>query len=182
MPSASAIARARAPSREAIARISNRLLFCMPGSARSRPILPVPSTPQTTFLTTAFFTPSLFTPSLFTSHLRCEPVELVAQAHDVADDDERRRVEIRLGGAPRQGAERSGDHALRRCGPLLHDGRPGSAGKTMQDELAADQGQAQESHVDDYRLPRPRERGPVEIHAAVLQLARHEHGRLRMIA
>ena len=100
--------------------------------------------------------------------LRREPVELLAQPHDVADDDQRRGVELRLGDARRQRRERSGHDALRRRGPLLDDRGAGVAREAVLDELAADRRQAQEPHVDDDRLPRPRQRGPVEIHAAVL--------------
>jgi hypothetical protein len=91
-------------------------------------------------------------------------------------------MEVGLGDAHRQCTEGSDHHPLRLRGPLLHDGRSRFARKAVRHEVAADLLEAEEAHVDDDRLPRPRESLPIEIRAAVLHVARDEHARLRVIA
>ena len=84
--------------------------------------------------------------------------------------------------AARRGSvrERAGDDALRGCGSLLDDrGRRRAPRDRARSSLCAQYRQPRQAHVDDDRLPRARERGPVEVHAAVLERAGHEHARLR---
>ena len=52
----------------------------------------------------------------------------------------------------------------------------------MGHELRADRGQARQTHVDHHRLARPRERGPIQVAAAVLEMARDEGAAVRVVA
>ena len=81
-------------------------------------------------------------------------------------------VQLRARGEIRQRRKGSGDHALRGRGAVLDDGGRQVGALAVLDQLRAQNRQAQEAHVDDDRLPRPGERRPVEVHAAVLEVAR----------
>ena len=81
-----------------------------------------------------------------------------------------------------QRGERAGHHALGRRGAVLDDGRRQVGTLAMLDQFRAQDRQAEQSHVDDDGLPRPRERRPVEVHAAVLEVAGDEQAGLRMLA
>ncbi len=113
--------------------ISRRSLFFIPGNTRSRPIFAVLSTPQTTFFTLLSSSAGAagVNQLSFSRRRTTLPTMMSVGAWSFA-----------LGDARRQRAERSGDHALRRRRPLLHDGRSRFARKAVRDELAADHRQA----------------------------------------
>gem|GEM_PF-3377343 len=81
-----------------------------------------------------------------------------------------------------QRRKRPCQHALLRRGAGLHERRRRGGGQSVRGELAAQDIDADQPHVEDDGLVRLRERLPVQVHAAVLQVPGDEHHRLREIA
>ena len=77
-----------------------------------------------------------------------EPRQRRLQPHHLADDDQRRRREARVPRAPGKVGERAGDHALARRRRLLDHRRGRRRGQPVRDELAAEDRQPEQSHVD----------------------------------
>src|SRR5690606_24737140 len=94
---------------------------------------------------------------------------------DFADHDQRRRLEAGGAHARRQLAEGAAYFALGCGGGGVHDGGGGAGGQAVGDQLAADDLERAEAHVDHHRLVGAGEGGPVEVDRVVLQVAGGEH-------
>jgi hypothetical protein len=80
-----------------------------------------------------------------------EPLELVAQPHDLANDDEGRGFHAGLGGLARQVAQRGGQHLLARRGAPVDDGRRRGGVHIVGDQVLGNDGQVGHAHVEDQR-------------------------------
>ncbi len=104
------------------------------------------------------------------------------QFDDVADDDQRRRLDAGFFDALRQGAERGEQCLLVGQGAVADDGRWGQRRQAVVDHLPADFAGGANAHVEDDRLVGPGEGWPVEIHRTVLEVAGDEGDGLCVVA
>ena len=105
-----------------------------------------------------------------------------AEPHDLADDDQRRRLGVLARRALGQGRERALDHALTLERRLFDQRRGRVAAEAVRNELIAELRQAAYAHVDDHGLPRSREHVPVQVERAVLEVPGDEHAGVRVVA
>ena len=104
------------------------------------------------------------------------------QLDHIPDDDQRRRLEALTGDLCRHVRQRCHMHTLTRGGALLDQRDRRGRSQTIGDQLLADQPQAAEPHVEDQRLGRTRQRLPIQVTAAILQVAGDEAHRLGVVA
>ena len=111
-----------------------------------------------------------------------KPGKFLLQADDRTYDDQGGRFDAGCGNLCRQGREVRCQDTLAAGGAVLHDGGRVVRGQAVRDQLAADFGEAADTHVEDDGQPRTCQRGPVEIDRAVLEVAGGEGDRLRVLA
>ena len=89
------------------------------------------------------------------------PHELFADLHDVADHDDRRRLDAVCGGFGCDASERRDEDALAAGRRRGDDGGGGIRGEATADERGGDLGEIAHRHVEHDRLAGPRQRRPV---------------------
>ena len=120
-------------------------------------------------------------PMIVRCRFRIKPIQFGMQADDATDNDQCRRLQLRLCGLCRQGVQRTGYHFLVERGALLHDGGRRGTRHTVFLHLVAQSDQAFQTHVDDDGLARAAEHVPIQIHRAVLEMAGDQNQGLSVI-
>ena len=111
-----------------------------------------------------------------------EPRQFFPERDYSSDDDERGRLRLFACGDTGQGCQCAGNNTLRRLGAMLHDGDGGGIRQAVFDEFAAQRVESVQAHVHHHGLFGSRQRVPVEIHGAVLEMPGDEHAGLRVVA
>ncbi|ESR70547.1 hypothetical protein T266_15020 [Pseudomonas aeruginosa VRFPA05] len=101
----------------------------------------------------------------------------------LADDDQRRRLQLVASRQRRQLGKGAAGHLLVRLGALADQRRRGVAGEAVLDQARGDLGEVAQAHVEHQGLFAARQAGPVEVEAAVvLQVAGDEGAGLGEVA
>src|ERR1039458_6853634 len=104
-----------------------------------------------------------------------EPVELIAQPHDFADYDRRRRLHVVLVDQPGQRGQRPHQRVLIGPRPPAHGHGGRIGGAAVGDQRTRDFIEGEDAHEDDQRL-RPANLAPIDARCIVARHERHHLG------